>query len=361
MSDNPNKNLFKRGDVWWLEVRVKGHKVKESLATNEVVVARKRRDKRIEELQLSGGEKLSWGDVTDKWFASFITKKGRSQATATRYYVSLKQVEPILAKYNVDKIDGRVILNMIEARKKAGVSESTIRRDLTAVSAVLKFAEDRNWREGNPAVAKRRLLDENNEPIVLPTDEEIEAVVTSCPSRFGAMVRAARYTGCRQGELVSARWDQFNEARRTLTIIGKRSKRRTIDLSNEALALIRSMPRIAHSPLIFCREDGGSFMQAASNFVFFRAMANEKRKQKIVFRFHDLRHLYAVESLHNGMSIYVLQKQLGHTTIRMTERYLEHLSPEEQDHARRGTILDAVGAIGADAAPQSSPHVVGSN
>lgn len=342
-----NKNLFKRGAIWWIEVRVEGNKIKESLGTSDIVVARRARDRRLDELRAIGGVKRKWLDATTEWFKWASKKSSKSDRTIERYLVSLEQCRPLLEMHNIDKIDGKVILKLIEARKETGITDATIRRDLTAVSAVLKFAENKNWREGNPAVAKRGLLEETVEPITLPTQEEIDAILAHASPRFGALINAARLTGCRQAELVLARWDGFSDNRRTLTVIGKGNKRRTINLSEEAHALIRSHARVPGSDLIFCKEDGSVFAQAASDFTHVRREANKKRKNEIVFRFHDLRHLYAVEALHGGMSLYRLQKQLGHTTIKITERYLEFVSPEEQEYAQRGEVMSISGASGA--------------
>jgi len=52
------------------------------------------------------------------------------------------------------------------------------------------------------------------------------------------------------------------------------------------------------------------------------------------FRFHDLRHLHAVEWLRSGRSIYTLQHRLGHDSIKATEVYLKYLAPEEQQRVR---------------------------
>lgn len=357
MSTDPNKNIFKRGQVFWLEARIDGHKVKESLRTDDLIVARRARDRRLDELRAIGGVKRKWNTVVAEWLSWWRTKKNRSDDTTQRYLVSLGQCQEFLENYNIDKIDGKIILKLIEARKEKGVEESTIRRDLTAVSAVLKFAENKNWREGNPAVAKRNLLEENNEPIVLPTQSEIDAILAQCSPCFAALVEAARLTGCRQNELVTVRWDQFADNRRTLTVVGKRNKRRTIDLSEAAHDLIRRQPRVEGSDLIFCKEDGEAFAQAASDFTHIRRAANKDRKRPIDFRFHDLRHLYAVESLHAGMSIYRLQKQLGHTTIKITERYLEFLSPEEMEQAQRGEVMAFSGAPGDRHGPQAATQV----
>jgi integrase/recombinase XerD len=48
------------------------------------------------------------------------------------------------------------------------------------------------------------------------------------------------------------------------------------------------------------------------------------------FRFHDLRHLHAVYWLKDGRSIYTLQQRLGHSSIKVTELYLQFLTADEQ-------------------------------
>jgi integrase/recombinase XerD len=53
------------------------------------------------------------------------------------------------------------------------------------------------------------------------------------------------------------------------------------------------------------------------------------------FRFHDLRHWYAVDYLRQGGSIYHLQGILGHRSIKTTEIYLDFLTPEEQEAVKR--------------------------
>ncbi|MGB1230598.1 MAG: tyrosine-type recombinase/integrase, partial [Holosporaceae bacterium] len=52
------------------------------------------------------------------------------------------------------------------------------------------------------------------------------------------------------------------------------------------------------------------------------------------FRFHDLRHRYAVDYLKNGGSIYTLKGLLGHTSVKTTEGYLAYLTPEEAEAAK---------------------------
>ena len=65
------------------------------------------------------------------------------------------------------------------------------------------------------------------------------------------------------------------------------------------------------------------------------AGAEESRQRKLVRFRYDLRHLYAVETLRAGTSIYRVSQQLGHTSVKTTEIYLAHLTPEEADRVRQ--------------------------
>jgi integrase/recombinase XerD len=241
-------NMYQREGVWWLRVEIDGRKHRESLRTSSVREARKLRDERLKELQGSMRRRErthSWQEAAMAW-AGHI--KGQVAATtAQRYAVSLKQCEDHLIPLTIEKIDSKAVSSLIQARRAAGSSPATIRRDLTAVSSVIEFAAGMGWTEGNATLQQRRRLRERRDPIVLPTDDGIEAVVEAAGPRFGAIIIAARLTGCRQAELVAAKWPQFNDGAGTLEIVGKGNKRRVIALSPAALAHFRFLPRHAEN------------------------------------------------------------------------------------------------------------------
>jgi integrase/recombinase XerD len=94
------------------------------------------------------------------------------------------------------------------------------------------------------------------------------------------------------------------------------------------------------SPFIFCKENGDIFAQAASDFCHFRRKLEARAKKENLefsrFRFHDLRHLYAVNALREGIDIYTLSQHLGHTSMKTTEIYLAFLTPAEALRAKHG-------------------------
>lgn len=336
------RNLYRRGGIWWLRATVAGIERRESLRVRDVKIARKLRDAKLDEFAQAahhGQAKIGWKEAVTAW-AEHIAGQ-IAPTTARRYAVSLLQCEPYLAKLDIRAVDGRALSEMVSARLKLGASPATIRRDLTAISRVLEFAEEREWREGNPTLNKRRLLRERRNPVTLPTAESINAVIAAASPRFAALIRCAGLTGLRQNEIVTAKWSWLNLAAQTLGVIGKGNKRRVLKLSPEAAAHLLAQPRTLGSDLIFCREGGLPFEQAASDFTHFRrkaaALAKKEGRPFRRFRFHDLRHLYAVETLRSGrMGIYELSKHLGHTSVKTTEQYyLQFLTPEEAEKSMK--------------------------
>jgi integrase/recombinase XerD len=331
-------NLSLRGETYWLRVKIRGRLYRESLHTGDVKSARRLRDARIKEIEATrwqGESRRPWREVVTAYLAH---ESGQlSASTVKRYAVSFKQVEPHLSELDIAAIDGKAIAGLVQSRREAGVSPATVRRDLTAVSRVLEFAEAMDWREGNPTLSKRRILKERRDPIALPTKESFAKVIAAASTRFAALILAARLTGCRQNELVTLTWRQFDPVAKTADVIGKGNKRRTITLSGAAVAHLAAQPRQPKAKPgdpIFAREDGEAFSQAASDFTHVRREVEKADKEFRRFRYHDLRHLFAVESLRGGMGIYALSKHLGHTSVKTTEIYLAFLTPEEADRAR---------------------------
>ena len=332
-----NEHLYRRGEVWWLRATANGVEFRESLRTSDAKTARRLRDKRLAEITAAayyGEVKHTWEEAVTEWASHAIGQTARS--TSKRYAVSLKQCETFLRGLDIAKIDGKAIQHLINQRRQVDkATPATVRRDLTAISRVLEYAEALGWREGNPTLSKRKLLRERREPICLPQSEDITTILSGTTPRFASLIKAALLTGCRQEELTSLTWKQFQPKTGTLEVIGKGNKRRTIKLSEEASRHISRTVPVLGSELIFCTPQGTKWSSPASYFVKIRDRVAKANPGFRPFRFHDLRHLWAVEALRGGMGLYAMSKHLGHTSVSVTERvYLAFLTPEEAETAK---------------------------
>lgn len=339
------KGLYTRNGIFWARFKIRGVEYRVSLRTRSLTVAERRlkaaREAVEDRVFYGASEAVSWPQAVIAWDA-WIKRQGKRAGTIKRYLVSLGQIREWLDDKEVQRIDHDLVRQIVRDRAKRGATNATIRRDLSAMSSVLDAAMDEGWIEENPAHSfDRRRLKEAREPIVLPDEASIAAVL-ALGSRFVEMAAVARLTGMREEEIASLRHEQVDKGRMAIGLTHTKGRRaREVPICAEALAIIERQPRFLKSPYVFWRAEGERFKNVAAQF--YATVAREARKAAQQgrafrrFRFHDLRHLFAVEYLRERRgSLYELQQILGHSSIKTTEIYLHHLTPEEKRVAIHG-------------------------
>jgi integrase len=264
--------------------------------------------------------RLLWQEAVVRYVRE-IAPQAVKPNTLKRYQVSFRQMMGTLDGLPVDRIDRRVIADLVSARKKSSATNSTINRDLTAVSAVLGACVEWGACEHNAARDfSRRLTREMREPIKAPSEEDVAKLVAICPGLFAGMVRFLHLTGCRQEEAASLTWDDIDLGGGTLTFRRtKTGKARTIRLDAETRALLEGLPRSLGTRHVFWHSGGVRYRNVASRF------AALCKRAGVRFRCHDLRHGYAIRELRRGRDIYDLSQHLGHSSVKVTEMYLGHV------------------------------------
>lgn len=129
-------------------------------------------------------------------------------------------------------------------------------------------------------------------------------------------------TALRKGDLLSLEWANVDLPGGFIRVTMKKTKKKAVvpisQLCREALEECRR--RAVVSRYVFVTEDGQRIPDIALRRAFLRAkrIAGIKRR----FRFHDIRHTAACTLASAGVSLQIIQKILGHTSIKMTERYV---------------------------------------
>jgi integrase/recombinase XerD len=138
-------NMYQRGETWFLRAEIAGRKYRESLHTSNVRDARRLHDARLRviEAQARHGA-VDWQKAVVAW-AEHVDGQ-LSASTRKRYLLSLATCEHHLVGQMVSAIDGAIIRGLIAARRRV-VTIASVRRDLTAVSRVLSYAQSVGWRE----------------------------------------------------------------------------------------------------------------------------------------------------------------------------------------------------------------------
>ena len=153
------------------------------------------------------------------------------------------------------------------------------------------------------------------------------------------VIRLLLLTGCRKGEALSAKWDQFDLRDGIWSKPGATVKQKTthiVPLSKPALELLRSLPR--RSDYVFPATRSDATRENQNNIT--GAWTVICRDARITgLRIHDLRHHFASVLASSGYSLPVIGQLLGHTQAQTTARY-SHLFDDAQ---RKAT--EAAGAI----------------
>jgi integrase/recombinase XerD len=339
------KNLYLREGIYWARFKVGGIEYRQSLRTRSERVAEKRMKalrESIEDEAVYGIDgPVTWPDAVVGWNEGMGDRV--AARTFQRYAESLRGIRSHFDHLDIQHVTVDVLKELIKLRRKGGVKNSTIRRDLTAISSVLEHAVDEGWIAENPATMlnRKRLVPEKTVPIILPQVESMAQVFPKLPRRTIDVCELTREIGLRIDEATGLTHPQIDRAAMVATFRGKGNRVRAVTLTPRALEIIDRQPRFIGKPWVFWRDDGQRIMALSNRITYAVQKAAQKAAQAgrefHSFSHHSFRHMFAVEYLRFGRgSIYDLQREMGHGSITTTERYLAFLTPEEAKRAMHG-------------------------
>jgi len=229
----------------------------------------------------------------------------------------------------------------IERLHRAVTKRAPIRANRVVATAKKMFNLAIKWRkrsdnpctglEFNPENQRRRYLS----PVEIA--KLGDALATYSSQNAANVVRFCLLTGCRSGEAMTARWEQFDLERGTWTKLTSETKQRrfhSVPLSAPAMMLLMNLREKAAGDAIYVfpgRKAGKPLAQIRTCWEAVRPGPD--------IHVHDLRHSFASIAASGGASLPLIGALLGHTQARTTQRYA-HLF----DDALR-QVADRVGAF----------------
>ena len=280
-------------------------------------------------------QSLTFAQFIDVKYLPFIKTYKRSWQTD----ISLlnNHLLPRFAKRFMDDIKREDIVKLHFDRRASGAAPSSSYRLIIVMRYIFNLAI--RWEtpgiKANPCAGVPLMEENNKRERYLHHDEARRLYESVCKSQnpmLKFIVPMLILTGCRKREVLDARWQDFDIERRIWRIpVAKSGKARHIPLSDGALMILRGLPHRPSCPYPFANPKTGK------PFVSIFAGWDHARKQAGLpeVRIHDLRHSFASLLINSGRSLYEVQKLLGHTQVKTTQRYA-HLAPE--------TLLDASNA-----------------
>ena len=284
-------------------------------------------------------------------------ERNRSVHTVRAYLTDIGGLLRFAHESGVSRLDELTLADLrswLGSMDAQGQARSTIARRAATVRSFLAWAVREELIGTNPALRLRAPKREKTLPGVL-SSKQLEGIFETLRTasadgdpialRDTALVEVLYGTGIRVGELVGLDVDHLDVDRRTLRVVGKGNKERTVPYGVPA----------AHALDDWLRRGRPKLATAASNYALFLGQRggrmDQRQARSTVEKLfagvdgtsatgpHALRHSTATHLLDGGADLRAVQEILGHTSLATTQIYT-HVSVDrlrksyEQAHPR---------------------------
>lgn len=291
------------------------------------------------------------GRTTFKTYAE-AWRKGQvhRDATATSVEQQLRvHVYPVLGDRPMHSVRPSDVQALVRSLSDQ-LAPSTVAVVYGRVAAVFGAAVRDRVIASTPCIDVKRPSPPPASMLQVLTTDQVLALASSVPDRYGALIVTGAGTGLRPGELFGLQVDRVDFLRRTVRVdrqlvrqrgqgvalgpLKTRASYRTVplpDVVGEALARhLELWP--SEDGLMFTNERGAPIQQHP-----FAAMWETARARAELPTWatpHALRHYYASLLIRSGASTKVVQSRLGHASAKTTLDTYGHLFPDEEDRTR---------------------------
>lgn len=354
----------KRNGIEYLRARVwrdnaKGVRVRKS------VYAQSQREltRKLKELgtgpALGDVKKTLVGDYLTNMFLPGIKLKVRANTYASYEQSIRNHIVPSLGKAK--------LATLTAGNADAWLSELKIgprakQRAFVVLKRSLSYAcDDLQLLDRNPLERMRAPRVPKREPRILNLEEVRRLLDAASETEWFALFYLAIATAMRQGEIFGLTWDSVDLKRGTIRVSQAlatdydegdnfkqtlaepktNASRRTIDLPKEAIAALQAHREKQKPPsdLVFPAEQGGYLDRTNFRKRIFCPLIKEAKLPKVTF--HSLRHAGNTLLAASGVPLSVLQRNLGHSTSRVTLDVYSHATRADSRAAaaRMGSLL----------------------
>ncbi len=313
-------SLYRRGQIWWVRFRADGSHVRRSAHTQNKSEARAFLLRLMDEHAAEARAEepgFTYADAVERFFSEAALKP----RTKDTYRSNDRACRATFGSLRLSEIGRKTLADHISLRKRAGVTDATIRRDLAFLSSMFSMAVRWDWIDINPvtAVGKRSLKEARPRTRFL-TRAEFERLRASAPPYLRPILTLAVETGMRREELLGLTVKSIDLERREIHLDKtKTNAPRRVPLTDTAMVTVETLLNARNrpsSPYLLCKADGSRYVDPK------KAFASACKASRINdFRWHDLRHTFASWWVQGGGDLYRLSRVLGHSTLQMSARY----------------------------------------
>jgi integrase len=356
-----DRGIFKkrhaRSGIWWFYVRYSapdGSRRVEKAGTTRGQAERLLKARLGEVVSGTFIDLRQVTTTTDVGFGEFVERflqEHPGRRRSSHYITALKAPVAYFADRPIREIDraelDRFRIHLTTTKSPAigrPLSTTSVVKILRSLGRLFKMAVRWGVLEHDPTSALEKPALPTSKTRYL-TAEEFQRLEAAAAPWLRPFLRMAVSTGMRLKEVVGLRWENIDRQAAILYVSeDSKTGSRPIPINQTVRALLDDQVRRLRTPWVFVDDTGNDHTSPrARNRVSKFTLEAMKAAGIEDASFHTLRHTAAAWMVQAGVSLYEVQKILGHSTPVMAQRYA-HLAPDHLRGAMKAldTALDGL-------------------
>ncbi|MCC3306191.1 tyrosine-type recombinase/integrase [Sneathiella sp. HT1-7] len=266
-------------------------------------------------------------ELADNYMKLHAIPKKRPKSAATDQRMLDRFILPNLGGHKVFEIGYNDIQTLHNSLKSTPFQANRV---LSLLSKMFELSIKWRWRRDNPAKGVEKFHEEKRHRWL--ADEELKRLTKALdehPNQIAAnAIRLQLLTGARIGEVLSAKWADFNLERGVWIKPSHHTKQKRTEhlpLSGAAKELLIVHQKSIGSDSVYIFPGRQPNKPTVDLKRFWRSIVTTAEIDN--YRIHDNRHTHASQLVSSGLSLAIVGRLLGHTSPMTTQRYA-HLADD---------------------------------
>lgn len=233
-----------------------------------------------------------------------------AENTRKIYLFYIEQFVETIANKQVVHLSSKDFQNYLDNYSFSSISQQN--QVINAIRFLYKFGLEKKYDK----VSFERPRSEKKLPRIIEKECLLSKINNIANIKHKAIISLAYSTGIRVSEVLNIKISHIDSKRMIINIInGKGRKDRIVPLSQTMLELLRKYYlQFKPNIYLFNGQNSMQYSEESCNKIVKRYIGDE-------YHFHLLRHSCATTLLESGVDLRIIQKLLGHSSIKTTEIY----------------------------------------
>jgi len=353
-------SVRKRGDIYFIDYRVNGHRVRKKIGP-----AKKLAELALHDIEVKIAKReigiLEKDSTLEELFERFFrySRTNHSPGTTKRYLEIVNNFRAFLKLHpyitRVEHLEPRVFEDFktfrreghgaarvrtdlrVEGHGTRPIKTRTVNSEVKTLRTIFNYGIKWNLVRENPTKGVQMLKTVDAAQPRFLTKEECQLLLDHCDETLRPIVLTFLNTGMRRGELLHLEWSDVDFERRVIRICNKafwhpKTTERDIPMNETVHRTLLGLhaKRRKDTTFVFPAEDGKPYER---NRLRAKLISVAKKcGLKDVTKLHALRHTFASWLVMSGVDLPTVQRLMGHADIATTMIY-SHLAPNHLKQA----------------------------